>query len=220
MNNEININLDAIIPSSRGIGSSIGSLLGQPYFEVEARVCWPGGKEKWDADEEKVKLGQITTLMPNRVIRRIRLSKHEIRSAQYYKNINGDLGIVINLEADGTYKMFFPLTNDALKMGRGAVDAITAALKNQGDNFFLNAAVTANIVNEANKSELANVRALRETLNKVEQQLIGAIADNEKMAIEAKKEIESTKISDVDIKAVINGNTSAHIEVHQNEVDD
>ena len=220
MTNEININLDAIIPSSRGIGSSIGSLLGQPYFEVEARTCWPGGHEKWDADLEKVKLGQCTMLMPNRKINRIRLSKHEIRSAQYYKNISGDVGIVINLEADGTYKMFFPLTQDAIKMGRGAVEAITAALKNQGDNFFLNGSVTANIVNEANKSELNNVRQLREILNKVEQQIISAIADNEKLAIESKKEIESTRVTDVDLKSVINGNNSAHIEVHAENVDD
>lgn len=220
MTNEININLDAIIPSSRGIGSSIGSLLGQPYFEVEARTCWPGGQEKWDADSEKVKLGQCTMLMPNRKINRIRLSKHEIRSAQYYKNISGDVGIVINLEADGTYKMFFPLTQDAIKMGRGAVEAITAALKNQGDNFFLNGSVTANIVNEANKSELNNVRQLREILNKVEQQLISAIADNDKLAIESKKEIESTRVTDVDLKSVINGNNSAHIEVHTENVDD
>ena len=220
MNNEININLDAIIPSSRGIGSSIGSLLGQPYFEVEPRTCWPGGEDKWKQDEEKVRLGQCTMLMPNRKVNRIRLTKHEIRSAQYYKNVAGDAGIVINLEQDGTYKMFFPLTENALKMGRGAVDAITAALKGQGENFFLNASVTANIVNEANKSELNNVRALRETLNKIEQQLIGAIADNEKLAIESKKEIESTRISDVDLKAVINGNSSAHIEVHQKDIDD
>ena len=213
---QIDINIAAAIPTTRGLGSNLGSLLGQPYYKVDARNCWQGGDEGWNADNEKARLGTFTGLLPNRKINKYRLEEHDIASAQYYKQpITGEVGIAINLNPEeGTYDMFFPLTKDALKIGRGAADAIAAALRGEGENFFLNAQVVANVVNDANKVEVNNIDAFITVLNKIKQNLLTTISQNEKMAVNAAKERSDSQVNEIDLKGVLKGNGSATIEIN------
>lgn len=212
----IDINIAAAIPSSRGLGSEFGSLLGQPYYKVDARNTWQGGDEGWDKDNEKARSGIFTGLLPNRKINKYRIEEHDICSAQYYKQpVTGEIGIVINLDSEtGSYDMFFPLTSESLKIGRGAAEAIAAALRGEGQNFFLNPQVVANVVNDANRAEVNNIDSFITILNKIKQNLLTTISQNEKLAANAVKERNDTKIDDVDIKQVLKGNTSATIELH------
>lgn len=213
---QIDINIAAAIPTTRGLGSEFGSLLGQPYYKVDARNCWQGGDEGWDADNDKARTGAFTGLLPNRKINKYRLEEHDIASAQYYKQpLTGEVGIAINLNPEeGTYDMFFPLTKDSLKIGHGAAEAVAAALRGEGQNFFLNAQVVSNIVNDANRAEVNNIDAFITILNKIKQNLLTTISQNEKMATNATKERINSKVDNVDIKSVLKGNTSATIEVH------
>lgn len=211
---EIDINIQTAIPSSRGIGSMVGSLVGQAYHKVEARNTWAGGDQGWDQDVEKVRSGLSTMLMPNRKIEKYMLKDIDIFNASYHtRPVNGEVGIAINLRADGSFDQFFPLNKDIFKLVKGTPEAVDAALKGEGENFFLNPVAVAAVVNDANKSNLAQVRALRDILNKIEQNLVGAINDNNKKAQQFAKELSESKIETVDFRDILKGDVGAMVEV-------
>ena len=101
-----------------------------------------------------------------------------------------------------------------LKIGRGAAEAVAAALRGEGQNFFLNPQVVANIVNDANRAEVNNIDTLIASLQKIKQGLLTTVSQNEKLAVKAAKERTDTQIVDVDLKDVLKGNTSATIEIN------
>lgn len=210
----IDINIQAAIPTSRGIGSMVGSLVGQAYHKVESRNTWQGGDQGWDADNEKVRNGLSTMLIPNRKINKYMLKDVDIFGAQYYQRpVTGEMGIAINLRPDGTFDQFFPLNKDIFNLVKGTPEAIADALKGEGENFFLNPVAVATVINDANKSELNAVEALIKALNSIKQNLIGAINDNTKKAQKFAKELQETKIETVDFRDILKGDVSAMVEV-------
>lgn len=215
MEKTIDINIQTAIPQSRGIGSMVGSLVGQAYHKVESRNTWQGGDEGWNNDVEKVRTGLSKMLMPNRKINKYMLKDVDIRNASYYKRpVTDEVGIAINLNSeDGTFDQFFPLNKDVFKLVKGTPEAIESALKGEGENFFLNPAAVCAVINEANKGELAAVRNLKEILNKIEQNLIGAINDNTKKAQQFTKELAETKVETVDFREILKGEVGAMVEV-------
>ena len=215
MEKTIDINIQTAIPQSRGIGSMVGSLVGQAYHKVESRNTWQGGDEGWNNDVEKVRTGLSKMLMPNRKINKYMLKDVDIRNASYYKRpVTDEVGIAINLNSeDGTFDQFFPLNKDVFKLVKGTPEAIESALKGEGENFFLNPAAVCAVINEANKGELAAVRSLKEILNKIEQNLIGAINDNTKKAQQFTKELAETKVETVDFREILKGEVGAMVEV-------
>ena len=212
----IDINIQTAIPTSRGIGSMVGSLVGQSYNKVETRNIWQGGDEGWDKDNEQVRSGLSTMLIPNRKIKKYMLKDIDIFNACYHtRGLEGckEVGIAINLHDDGTFEQFFPLDKDIFKLVKGTPEAIGDALKGEGENFFLNAVAVTNVINEANKSELAAVRALKEKLAKMEQNLLTAINENTKKAQRFAKELNETKIETVDFRDILKGEVGAMVEV-------
>lgn len=212
---QIDINIETAISASRGLGSNFGAMLGQPYYKVESRNTWQGGDEGWNADNDKARQGIYTGLLPNRKINKYRLEEHNISSAEYYQNpLTKDVGIAINLDHEtGSYDMFFPLSKDSLKIGRGAAEAVASALRGEGENFFLNPTIVANIVNDANKAEVKNIDDLISALNRIKQSLLTTISQNEKMAVNAEKERIDTSVDDVDLKKVLKSGTTSSVEV-------
>lgn len=215
-NATIDIEIQAAIPQTRGIGSIVGSLVGQAYHKVESRNTWQGGDQGWDNDNEKIRQGLSTMLIPNRPIKKYMLKDVDIFNACYYSRGAGDskeVGIAINLHEDGTFDQFFPLNKDVFKLVKSTPDAVNNALKGEGENFFLNPTAVATVINDANKVELAAVRALKEALGKIEQNLIGAINDNNKKAQQFAKELAETKIETVDFRDILKGEVGAMVEV-------
>ena len=210
----IDIKIQAAIPESRGIGSMVGSLVGQAYHKVESRNTWQGGNEGWDADNEKVRNGLSTMLLPNRAIKKYMLKDVDIDNACYHKRpVNGEVGIAINLRTDGTFDQFFPLNKDVFNLVKGTPEAIADALRGEGENFFLNPMAVAAVINDANKSELNAVDALIKALNSIKQNLIGAINENTKKAQKFAKELQETKIETVDFRDILKGEVGAMVEV-------
>jgi len=210
----IDINIQAAIPGSRGIGSMVGSLVGQAYHKVESRNTWQGGNEGWDADNEKVRSGLSTMLLPNRAIKKYMLKDVDIANACYHQRpVTGEVGIAINLRPDGTFDQFFPLNKDVFNLVKGTPEAIADALRGEGENFFLNPMAVAAVINDANKSELNAVDALIKTLNSIKQNLIGAINENTKKAQKFAKELQETKIETVDFRDILKGEVGAMVEV-------
>lgn len=210
----IDINIQAAIPGSRGIGSMVGSLVGQAYHKVESRNTWQGGNEGWDADNEKVRSGLSTMLLPNRPIKKYMLKDVDIANACYHKRpVNDEVGIAINLRPDGTFDQFFPLNKDVFNLVKGTPEAIADALRGEGENFFLNPMAVAAVINDANKSELNAVDALIKALNSIKQNLIGAINENTKKAQKFAKELQETKIETVDFRDILKGEVGAMVEV-------
>lgn len=210
----IDINIQAAIPGSRGIGSMVGSLVGQAYHKVESRNTWQGGNEGWDADNEKVRSGLSTMLLPNRAIKKYMLKDVDIANACYHQRpVTGEVGIAINLRPDGTFDQFFPLNKDVFNLVKGTPEAIADALRGEGENFFLNPMAVSAVINDANKSELNAVDALIKALNSIKQNLIGAINENTKKAQKFAKELQETKIETVDFRDILKGEVGAMVEV-------
>ena len=214
MEKNIDINIQAAIPGSRGIGSMVGSLVGQAYHKVESRNTWQGGNEGWDADNEKVRSGLSTMLLPNRAIKKYMLKDVDIANACYHQRpVTGEVGIAINLRPDGTFDQFFPLSKDVFNLVKGTPEAIADALRGEGENFFLNPMAVSTVINDANKSELNAVDALIKALNSIKQNLIGAINENTKKAQKFAKELQETKIETVDFRDILKGEVGAMVEV-------
>ena len=212
----IDINIQAAIPASRGIGSMVGSLVGQAYHKVESRNTWQGGDQGWDNDNEKIRQGLSTMLIPNRPIKKYMLKDVDIFNACYYSRGAGDskeVGIAINLHEDGTFDQFFPLNRDIFKLVKSTPDAINDALKGQGDNFFLNPSAVARVINDANRVEVSAVDNLIKALNSIKQNLVTAINENKKKAEKFAKELQETKIETVDFRDILKGEVGAMVEV-------
>ena len=212
----IDINIQAAIPTSRGIGSMVGSLVGQAYHKVESRNTWQGGDQGWDNDNEKIRQGLSTMLIPNRPIKKYMLKDVDIFNACYYSRGAGDskeVGIAINLHEDGTFDQFFPLNRDIFKLVKSTPDAINDALKGQGDNFFLNPSAVARVINDANRVEVSAVDSLIKALNSIKQNLVTAINENQKKAEKFAKELQETKVETVDFRDILKGEVGAMVEV-------
>jgi len=212
----IDINIQAAIPASRGIGSMVGSLVGQAYHKVESRNTWQGGDQGWDNDNEKIRQGLSTMLIPNRPIKKYMLKDVDIFNACYYSRGAGDskeVGIAINLHEDGTFDQFFPLNRDIFKLVKSTPDAINDALKGQGDNFFLNPSAVARVINDANRVEVSAVDNLIKALNSIKQNLVTAINENQKKAEKFAKELQETKVETVDFRDILKGEVGAMVEV-------
>ena len=212
----IDINIQAAIPASRGIGSMVGSLVGQAYHKVESRNTWQGGDQGWDNDNEKIRQGLSTMLIPNRPIKKYMLKDVDIFNACYYSRGAGDskeVGIAINLHEDGTFDQFFPLNRDIFKLVKSTPDAINDALKGQGDNFFLNPSAVARVINDANRVEVSAVDSLIKALNSIKQNLVTAINENTKKAEKFAKELQETKVETIDFRDILKGEVGAMVEV-------
>lgn len=212
----IDINIQAAIPASRGIGSMVGSLVGQAYHKVESRNTWQGGDQGWDNDNDKIRQGLSTMLIPNRPIKKYMLKDVDIFNACYYSRGAGDskeVGIAINLHEDGTFDQFFPLNRDIFKLVKSTPDAINDALKGQGDNFFLNPSAVARVINDANRVEVSAVDNLIKALNSIKQNLVTAINENQKKAEKFAKELQETKVETVDFRDILKGEVGAMVEV-------
>jgi hypothetical protein len=93
-------------------------------------------------------------------------------------------------------------------------DAISDALKDEGQNFFLEPSKVVAVINEGNRAEVKNVDALISILSKIKQNIITTINENEKKAADIEKEWATSKINGVDIKDVMASAAGAMINVH------
>lgn len=213
---EVEINISNVLSGNRQAASFAGAMLGKAYTEVEERDCWQGGSEGFENDRKAAATPGVAALVTNRSPKKYRLRTKDILGAQVHQNkLTGEVGIAINLRADGTYDLFFPLNgNNPVIAEKSMEDAVFDALNNEGENFFLDAEKVAAIINAANKAEVKNIEVLINSLSKMKQNIQGAIIENDKKATEIAKEWTDSKLSGIDIKSVLNGNTTAVVNVH------
>lgn len=211
----IDINIQAAIPTSRGIGSMVGSLVGQAYNKVETKNTWPGGDQGWDADQQKVRDGISSMLMTNRKIMKYSLRDVDIFNACYHNlPMEGGIGIAINLRPDGSYDYFFPLDKDMYNLVKSTPDAIENALKGEGENFFLNPIQVAKVLNDANQVQINAAKALIKILNDSVQSLITVQRENVAKAQKFEKELNDTKVETINFKDLLRSNeVSAMVEI-------
>ena len=210
----IDINIQAAIPASRGIGSLVGSLVGQAYNKVETKNTWPGGDQGWDADQQKIRDGISTMLMTNRKIIKYALRDVNIFNACYHtRPMGGGVGIAINLRPDGTFDYFFPLDKDVYNLVKSTPEAINDALKGEGENFFLNPISVATVLNDANQAQINAAKQLVKILQDSIQSLITVQKENINKAQKFAKELNDTKVETVNFKDLLKGDVSAMVEV-------
>ena len=218
MNNEktVDININTVVSGARQTASLIGALLGKAYATVEGRDVWQGGKEGFERDKAAAVSAGSAGLITNRSPRKFMLKTQDIIGAQFYvQPLTNQAGIVINLRQDGSYDMFFPLdgTNPMIAE-KSVADAISDALKGEGQNFFLDPKAVVAVVNEGNRAEVKNIDILVTALNKMKQNIQGAIIENEKKAAEISKQWIDSKIDGIGIKDILGGNATSVINVH------
>lgn len=212
MDKTIDVN---IVAGVRQSASLIGALLGKAYSTVESKTIWQGGQEGFERDKAAANATNSAMLITNRSPKKYSLKTQDIISAQFYvQPITGQQGIVINLRQDGNYDMFFPLDgHNPVAVEKPVADAISDALKGEGENFFLDPKTVAAVINEANKAEIKNIETLITSLSKMKQNLQGAVVENEKKAAEIEKQWIDSKVNGIDIKTVMNSGT-ATLNVH------
>jgi hypothetical protein len=212
MEKTIDVNIVAGVRQSASI---IGALLGKAYSTVESKTIWQGGQEGFERDKAAANATNSAMLITNRSPKKYSLKTQDIISAQFYvQPITGQQGIVINLRQDGKYDMFFPLDgHNPIAVEKPVADAISDALKGEGENFFLDPKTVAAVINEANKAEIKNIETLITSLSKMKQNLQGAVVENEKKAAEIEKQWIDSKVNGIDIKTVMNSGT-ATLNVH------
>lgn len=211
----IDINIQAAIPSSRGIGSLVGSLVGQAYNKVESKTTWPGGDQGWDADNQKVRDGISKMLIPNRKITKYSIRGINIRNACYItRPMTGEVGIAINLNEDKTFDYFFPLDKDVYNLVKSTPEAIQDALRGEGENFFLNPIQVAAVLNDANQANINACKALIKILQDSVQSLTTTMRENTAKAQKFQKEMTESKVESVNFKDLLKDNAvSAMVEV-------
>lgn len=201
----VDISLQRAIEGSRSVGSFIGSLTGKAFYKAEDRNTWPGGDDGWNKDIESIRAGITKSIMPSRKINKFSLREINIFNAGYVKrDIINDFGIGINVRPDNTYDHFFPLDTELYKVAKSTPDAIEAALRGEGDNFFLNPKAVAAVMNDANKAEINNIDALIKKLQNAKQALLSAISENNRKADKFVKELKESEVDGVDFKSLAN----------------
>lgn len=219
MSNEktIDVNIKTVLADNRQAASLIGALIGKAYAKVESRDCWQGGKEGFENDKAKAIAPGAAGLITNRSPRKFMLKIQDILGAQMYvQPLTKQVGVVVNLNnSDGSYDMFFPLDgSNPTIVEKPMAEAISDALKGEGQNFFLEPSKVVAVVNEGNRAEVKNIDTLIGALNKMKQNIITTINENEKKAAEIEKEWATSKVNGVDIKDVVASASSAVINVH------
>lgn len=219
MSNEktIDVNIKTVLADNRQAASLIGALIGKAYAKVESRDCWQGGKEGFENDKAKATAPGAAGLITNRSPRKFMLKIQDILGAQMYvQPLTKQVGVVVNLNnSDGSYDMFFPLDgSNPTIVEKPMAEAISDALKGEGQNFFLEPSKVVAVVNEGNRAEVKNIDSLIGALNKMKQNIITTINENEKKAAEIEKEWATSKVNGVDIKDVVASASSAVINVH------
>lgn len=218
MSNEktVDININTVVPGVRQTASLIGALLGKAYATVEGRDTWQGGKEGFEHDKAAALSAGSAGLITNRSPRKFMLKTQDILAAQFYvQPLTNQAGIVINLRPDGSYDMFFPLDGtNPMVAEKSVADAISEALKGEGQNFFLDPKKVVAVINEGNRAEVKNIDALISVLSKQKQNILTAINENEKKASDIEKQWVDSKVNGVDIKDVMASNGSAILNVH------
>ena len=206
----IDVNISNVLSGKRQIASFAGALLGRAFAEVELKDIWPGGKEGFENDKKSAATPGTALLMTNRSPRKYSIRTKNILGANFDTVGVGDakqVGIAINSRPDGTRDLFLSLTDgvNPVISEKPLADAIDAALRGEGENFFLDVENVVKLMNDANKAEIKNIDTLILGLNKMKQNIQGAIIENEKKAAEITREWNESKVDNLTIKDVLGG---------------
>lgn len=156
---------------------NLGGQLGSQFFQVESRECILEFIQKL----QKVKAEGNNDLIVNRSPLRYAMIARDIVNIGVYPGIEeGSYNLQINRDSDGVAEITIPLTDDMGNYSKTTEEAIKAALKGDTSKVFSDPRKTAELLNTANNAELARVRSLISTLQKVEQQLNTTIEANRK----------------------------------------
>lgn len=217
MNNKnIDINLTSKVAQHRQLVSQFGRNLGTQYYTIEGREIWQGGKDGFEQAKKEVLDGTSKEFILNRSPKKFLLKDHEILCTRVMRDpITEEIGVAINPDENGDPSLFLPLNKDIIKAGFVTKENVAAALRGEKQEFFLNAKAVVELINRANQQEYNNLHALKETISKMEQNLLGAIAENKKKAEEAEQQWVSSA-PEVTLNEVLGG-TAAGIIVSKTE---
>ena len=155
---------------------NLGGQLGSQFFQAQSRECIPEFMQKL----QKVKAEGNNDLIVNRSPLRYAMIARDIVNIGVYAGVDGSQNLQINRDSDGVAEITIPLTDDMGSYSKTTEEAIKAALKGDTSKVFSDPRKTAELLNTANNAELARVRSLISTLQKVEQQLNTTIEANRK----------------------------------------
>lgn len=205
---QIDLAVEARISEQRQAIGQIGAQLGANFYKPEGTEVWAGGRDGFEKDRDAIAKGDITGFILNRSPRKFRLKSYRITGTKITKDpITGDVVILINPDDKGNYDLSLPVTNDMIRTGDVSQEAVARALKGDEDAFFLNADQLAKILNRANDAEVRNLTRLRESIDKMIQNIKSAIADNTQKAQAASNEWVKSAIKP-DLSDVMNNNAT------------
>ncbi len=175
----MNINISTTVANNRTPISMIGSNLGKQFFQVEVRDCWPN----FEAEKNAVQMENNQKLILNRSPHRYCIKSKDILSIALGTDVTDNPVVFINPNNDGSADVTLPVTNDMISYGVVTAEAVKEALKGgPSTKAFVDPEKLKGYLNEANERELAYIRALKDSLNRMEQAIVSTINDNAKKA--------------------------------------
>lgn len=176
------VNVTTKIAQNRAKISKVGAQLGTQFFQAETR----DGILDFEKRKRDIVNAGNNELYLNRTPIRCRMTEHDIVNIGV-DEIPSPIGepsvaLVINKDADGVSEVTIPVSADTDKTFVCTTEAVSAALKGDKTKVFSNPTKLAAQLNTINRTELANIKALRSILDKCEQGILATIAENEKKA--------------------------------------
>lgn len=215
--NQIDLNIESKISKNCQMISQFGSRLGTQFYKPECRDVWQGGKEGFENDKKAIANGDSQGFILNRSPRKLLVKSHRIICTQIVKDeLTQEVCILVNPDGKGGADLTLPITNDLIKAGVVTQEAIARALKGEEDAFFLNAESLTMYLNRANEAEVRNLTALRESIDRMIQNIKAGIAENKQKAESANKEWVDSAVKP-DLSGVMNGTATGVIITKQEE---
>ena len=210
------VNVTTKIANNRAKISKVGAQLGTQFFQVETRDSILDFEKR---KREIVNAGN-NELFLNRTPIRCRMTEHDIVNIGVEEVLSpvgeNTVALVINKGDDGSAEVTIPVSADADQTFNVTTDAIGAALKGDKTKVFANPTKVATQINAINRAELQNIKALRSILDKAEQGILSAIAENEKKAKEYESPMEGS-IEIVNPAAAITDGESVVVNITKTE---
>lgn len=176
MENINNVDM-TIVNSNRPVISTIGASLGRKYFKVSAKETYPGFADKLQEVRDNNNRAIFITRSPRRFeLRGYDILAQAIRTSQ----IDGQTRIVFN---EGTPEEASAVIVDGMTGGIGVVTDSTVAKAISGEDsnsIFADPVKLKELINQGNRSEVAQLDQLISELKKQREAINSTIAANEK----------------------------------------
>lgn len=208
----MDINVETVVGQNLQLVGNIGATLGGKFHKIEPICIWAGGETGLEEKKLEIKRGNSQEFVLDRSPKKFSMKSYRIEKVEVVKDaVTGQVVILINGGEGGQFgqnTLELPITQDLVRAGVVDNNAVAKALNGDKNHFFLDSAALAAILNRANEGQVQALKTLRESIDKMIQNIMSCIADNTRRATQDRDEWNKSKI-DPDLSGVLKKQANA-----------